>query len=287
MKINFLKTMFLAVLTIAFVSCSEDDERFDHNAEQGWVEFSGAVSSTSIGWSTTDLRLPIDVNVPVYKGGLNIAYTIEAVQGDYTSILTTGNNVFISPADERDSAGIDLAFANLNTLTTQVIFDVVLTNVDVPSVTVGIEADSNIRYRVSTPCPISPSTSFTGISAMTGGNEYADGGYAVVLTDLGSNQYSLDTSWGPNFVSLFCGGCVGLGNYIAPIIFSIDPLTFAVTVISGGEGTGAGNELDFPYVVGGSGTYDPCGDVLTLTLTQDLLTSGGVLVDVDVVLQGN
>jgi hypothetical protein len=284
---NIIKFALLLLLSVTF-SCSTSDGRFKDEPTSGWVEFDVSTPGTTISPVTTQLVLPVSVNVPVYPNGLNISYELQAVQGDFTQIVSTGNNIYLDPQDLDRDAEVVLDFQNIAGLPTVIIFDVVITGADADGVTVGIGDESITRYRVSTPCPILVTPGYTAVSSVYNATA-APNGYAVVATEVAGMDftYSLDTVWGPSFISTLCGGCVPSGNYKAPITFSINPTNFAITVLSGGEPAGSGNALDIPYVVGGTGSYDSCNNTLTFNLTQNLLTSGGVPGTARVVLQGN
>ena len=200
---NVLKIITVLTLSLfLFQGCNElDNSRFGSQPTTGWVEFQGS-GSTTISLLTTQLELPLEINVPIYQNGLNISYTLEAVQGDFSQIVTTGSNIFVDPADDLRQASVVLDFANLDQLTDVVVFDVVLTGVDVTGVNVGVDENSVTTFRVSTPCPIVVSSTYTGTSN-------GDTGYTVNLTDLGDNTYSIDTSWGLLWVDTLCGGCLG------------------------------------------------------------------------------
>jgi hypothetical protein len=284
---NIIKIIAILLLAVSF-SCSTSDGRFKDEPTSGWVEFNVATSGTTISPVTTQLVLPISVNVPVYTNGLNISYQLQAVQGDFSNIVTTGSNVYLDPSDYSRSAEIVLDFQNIAGLPDIIIFDVVITGVDADGVLVGIGEESITRYRVSTPCPIAISNTYTAVSSVYNATPAPNGYTVTAIAVAGADfTYSLDTVWGPAFISTLCGGCVTPGNYKGPITFSIDPTNFAVTVLNGGEPAGSGNTFDLPYTIAGSGSYDSCNNAITFNLTQTLLTSGGVPGTVRVVLQGN
>ncbi len=275
---NLLKIFGFVLLVITFNSCDDGVNSFSETPTDGWVEFSGSGSAT-ISLVTESLELPININVPVYSNGLNIGYSLEAVQGDFNQIVSTATSTFADPAADTRTAAIELNFSNLESLTDVVVFDVVLTSVDAQGVSVGIDETSLTRYRISTPCPIVTGSSYTG-TASSGGTLIQDG-YTANLTDLGNLTYSLDVSWGPLFVDTACGGCLGgVESYVAPITFTIDPGTFVITVLSGGEPSGVGNPFDIAYTMSGTGSYNSCDDIIELTVTESGIFTNSVTANV-------
>ncbi len=263
-----IKTFVLVTIAALLIySCDEEANSFSDDPTTGWVEFTGSGSAT-ISLITEELVLPIDVNVPVYPDGLNISYTLQPIQGDFSDIVSTDTSVFVDPFSGSRTASLTLHFSNLEALTNVVAFDVVLTSVDVLGVGIGVDENSLTTYRVSTPCPINLGTSYTGTSSS--GGALVQSGYSVNLTDLGNSTYSIDGSWGDLFVDTLCGGCIGgVSAYPGPLVFSIDPATFAITVISGGEPSGVGNPFDLAYTLTGTGTYNSCDDQIQLTITEN------------------
>ncbi|WP_418637867.1 hypothetical protein [Winogradskyella sp.] len=263
---KIIKLLPILLLVFAF-SCGDDDfsENFTtDDPTTGWVEFATPNAGTTISAATETLSLPVSLRVPVYKDGLNVSYTIQAVEGDYTSILTTDDTLTFTP-DPSGANGntrvksIDLHFENVADLTDLVVFDVVLTAVDVNGVSIGVDDESITSYRVSTPCPIIIADSYNvDVSALGG----AAPSHTVDFTLVGPNQYSLASTWGPNFVGWATGDDSFNGQYPYPgFIIVNDDLT--VDLIS-----------DDPLSPdGGTGTYDSCNDVFIITLTQGVFTT--------------
>lgn len=262
---NIFKNIFILTLGLLVLQgCdSGTDSRFQVDPTAGWVEFRGT-GSTTISLVTTQLELPLEINVPVYPNGLTVNYQLEAVQGDFSQIVSTGSSVFIPGENDFRAGSIVLDFFNLDQLTDVVAFDVVLTSAS-GGVGIGVDENSLTRYRVSTPCPIvlADGDTYTGVSG-------GDSGYTATLTDNGDGTFSFDTSFGPLFVDTVCGGCLGgTPSYPGPFTFSVDPATFDVTIISGGEPSGVGNPFDLAYTISGSGTYNSCDDIFELTVTEN------------------
>ena len=75
------------------------------------------------------------------------------------------------------------------------------------------------------------------------------------------NQYAVDSCWGSSFVADATGNPAYQGLFVYPGTLTINS-DMTVTVV-GGAG----------YATGGTGTYDPCSNVITLSLTQALFSS--------------
>lgn len=89
--------------------------------------------------------------------------------------------------------------------------------------------------------------------------------YTATLTPTGTpNEYSIDSAWGPNWVAWATGngGYSGLFIYPGTLIIGDD---YSVTII--------GAASDDWYATGGSGSYDPCTNEISYTLTQALFGS--------------
>ncbi|MFD2915500.1 hypothetical protein [Psychroserpens luteus] len=157
---NILKLLPIMLLVLTF-SCDDDDSssRFSNDPTSGWVEFGTLTAGTTITIITEELLIPVDIRVPVYQDGITISYELQAVEGDFSSIVTTGSSIvaepevidpFINPRIEQ----ISLVFNGVADLTETIVFDVVLTATDVYGVEIGLDENSITSYRISTPCPL-------------------------------------------------------------------------------------------------------------------------------------
>ncbi len=227
---NIFKIFPVLLLALAF-SCNESDSRFSgEDPTSGWVEFTS--SGTTISIITDVLEIPVQVNVPVYENGLNINYTLEPVQGDFSSIVTTDSSVYVDPSDIYRNAAVTLNFSGVADLSEIVIFDVVLTSVS-NGVNVGVDDSSITRFRISTPCPLD-------VDAMEGSYDVAE-----VFTS-GINQgLSLATVFGESY----------------QVDVTLDPTDVTQTrfILTNSPG------FDQWFVNGDTATLDTCNGTVTFT----------------------
>lgn len=261
-KIINILSIFLLVFTF---SCEDNDDGFTNDdPTTGWVEFATAGSGTTISGSVETLELPVSLRVPIYRDGLTVSYSIEAVEGDYSSILTTGNSLTFIPDNHTVNGSsnvksLELNFEGVDELTERIVFDVVLSAVDVDGVTIGVDDNSVTSYRISTPCLIEVSETYNVDVEALGGVAPS---HTVDFVEIGPNQFSLSSTWGPNFVGWATDDESFNGQYLYPgFVVVNDDLT--VDVIS-----------DDPLSPdGGSGTYDSCNDIFYITLTQGVFST--------------
>lgn len=275
---NIFKITLLLGFVIALQSCDSsdglNDGRFDANPESGWVDFDVNVASTTIAPSATEVVIPIEINAPVNAEDLVVNFSLEPVAGgDPSQVVTSSNRNVTIPANQLSSE-IVLTIGDIIPLISNGIiveFDVVLNTTNRASISVGLADDSQITsFRISTPCPIGimSGSMYTGTSVYVPAAFTAQDGYDATVTAVAGMDltYDIDTVWGPNYVNAVCGGCVNDGDYPGPVRISIDPATFNVTVISGGEPSGQGYAFDIAYTITGSGTYDSCNNSFILDL---------------------
>lgn len=257
---NTIKIVCVLLLVVAF-GCSESDGRFQDTPTSGWVSFTPPTASRTINSLTTEVKLPVSINVPKYPNGLNVSYTLQAVQGDYTSYVSASGNMYVEPVNDRfPFPTIDLTFSNLDNVGDLVIFDVVLQSVDQDGVTVGVDDSSITSYRITIPCTVDVGTVYnakvysTELGLDDTNNEAFD--YTANITQLTANSWNIDSAWGPSFVANLTGNPIYVGQFLYPA---------TLTLNSDGTVTAVGTSANRP---GGTGTYDPCADRFVLNLTQ-------------------
>jgi|GEM_PF-3657392 len=270
---NIFKYTLLAFLSLTMISCDEDatEGKFGDNPESGWVDFNVATSGTTLSAIATELIVPIQVNAPVNATDLTVNFTLEEILGGSpTQVISSSNRSVVIPGGSLD-ANIVLEVADLLPLISNGItveFDIVLATTNRGSVSVGLSDDSQVtRFRVSTPCPVdlTSGTVYSGSSSQAGSS--LQSGYPVTLTEVGPLTYTIDTSYGPNFVSILSGAAYD-GQFLGALTFTVDPLTGDITILQGGSTDGSDNQFGAAYTVTGSGSYDTCNDVFLFSLVQ-------------------
>lgn len=264
---KIIKLLPMLLLVLAF-SCEQDDDstRFYNETSTGWVEFATATSGTTVAPGSESLAIPVSLRVPVYADGISVNYTLQAVEGDFTSIVTTGSSLWFSP-EQAGTGGdprvksIELMFQNLDTVTSPIVFDVVLTSTSVNGVNIGVDEGSIVSYRVSTPCAVITSADYN-VDVIGPGGPTPSHTVALVPVAGTTNQFSVTSTWGPDFVGAATGNPAfnGMFPYSGIITINAD---LSVDVLS----------TDPDISSGGSGTYDSCNDVFLITMMQDLFTT--------------
>lgn len=268
---NILK-ITLMLLLVFTLGCEDDDSsRFRDEPSSGWVDFRSSTGTATIVLQATELEIPLNIKVPVFPNGLNIGYTLEPVSGNFAPYVNTSGNVYVSPDNLTRTASVLLEFEDLTQLQEQLIFDVVLTSVDAPGVTIGVDETSVTRFRVSTPCPSVYSANYNVDVTALGSTAPS---HSVALTPVAGtdNQFTVTSTWGPNFVGWATNNSGLNGQYLYSGTITVnDDLTVGVI----------GNDA---WATGGTGSYDPCLDQFTITLTQGLFTTSFT---VDIVMTPN
>lgn len=167
MKNNIVKYLLAFSLVFFFTACEESTNDIgNERPDNGWVEFETA--STTIAVPLNSATIPLDIQVPVYRNGLNISYRLEPVEGDYTQFVTNSANgsIYVDPSDYSRTAGVDLNLQGLDLdRSFNTVFKIVITGVDVAGVKIGIDADSNREHLVTFPpyvAPLVPNEFFLG-----------------------------------------------------------------------------------------------------------------------------
>lgn len=87
--------------------------------------------------------------------------------------------------------------------------------------------------------------------------------HTATLTPISGNTYAIDSAWGPNLVATLTGNASLQGQYLYAGTLTINS-DFTVTIVGSPSST---------WATGGSGTYNPCTNVITYVLTQALFTN--------------
>ena len=272
---NIYKLLFLVVL-FTVVSCeNEDDPRFQPNTETGWVEFTSAATTT--GQTSSMVSIPLSIRVPVYPNGIEIAYSITSIEGDFTQFVSGSSGVIsVDPENENRVTSLDIPLANMEVgrgFSTS--FEITLQSVTPSSVTLGLDENAVTVHTVTIPCSnpdILPATYFVGdymledVEARIGpGNGTTNFSPGVVTVSLGANPNDrvfsspLLGGFRPNPVEITItfspDDYVGLGGTFGP---------------SPGISCGGPAYVYAPAAAADSTPWDICNDqAITIVYTED------------------
>lgn len=278
------KSIYICFLSVSFMflSCDMNDKnegRFEPDPNSGWVQFNtelieedyGTPATVIYGANTSQIVLPIELNVPINAEGTDVNYTITDINGTSASIITQRSgtvNVFKNAAGEVTLDGNIVIDINDSGLDSTVEFDVTITGTNRPNVVAGLPDPSNpatIRVKV---CPFNVGLTYNATAVASTGFEGPEFVQTLVPVAGTTNQFTVETVWGTTFFPCFIGNC----NNVAairrwPAILTINQTDFSVTV--------TGNDPAFPNRYPQSvGTYDPCTDTFNIPeLKQAVLTS--------------
>ena len=251
----------------AFASCEVDTEIDTPTyGDSSWIQFENETASVT---EANTLSIPVVLAASSNSSGVLVNFTVASDASDRFSITQSGS--FEIPAGEFSGnieiVPVDDSVVNGNT-------DVVITlsNTDIG---VGL-AGEGVRFHQATitvvddDCLPAPSTSYSASVRAFNDNAPA---YEATLTLVAgtTNEYDIDSAWGPDFVGWATGDPSYNGAFVYParIIINSD---LTISIVGSG------------YASGGSGTYDSCGDIFSFTITQALFSSPFT---VDVVLTAN
>lgn len=270
---KIIKLIPILLLVLALGCESDDsDNRFSSDPTSGWVEFSTTAPGETITIITEELLVPVSIRVPIFEDGITVNYSIEAVEGDFNSILTTGSSVFL-PATVAGSNGspfivnIPLSFSGVSDLEEVVVFDVVLVSTSINGIDLGLDDNSITRYRISTPCPIDLET-FVGtytVEEMFTGPPNAPNGLSFFFGE----TYQLELSVNPDDVTetqMIMSNSIGFSPYIGEgTVMTFDTCNFSVSfdpeapILRPGTG-------DYPFAVISS-SYDDVAKIIQVNGT--------------------
>ncbi|MEY8847791.1 hypothetical protein AB9K26_03195 [Psychroserpens sp. XS_ASV72] len=272
---NIIK--IIPILLLVFVvGCDQSDSRFRDDPTSGWVEFFTAATTT--GQTASSVTIPVEINVPVYENGLNITYTITAVEGDFTQFVSSsGGTLFVDPTVINRSASITIPLMNMdlgrNFVTS---FDVTITDVNVNTVGIGVDDSSVTAHRVTIPCSnpdVLPADYFVGdymiadVAATIGpGNGTSNMAPGTVTLTVDPNNPNVRLFSSP-MVPAFTGGT----PFSASLSFSEDDYVTLGGYIGLGISCNGADEYGFTGAAAAdSGPWDVCNDqTITIQYTED------------------
>jgi hypothetical protein len=258
----------IAILLITFTSCESDGE-IDSPSYEGtsWIQFeSEAVSVTE----ANTINIPVLLASSDNTSGTTVNFTVSSQASDRFNITQNGSVQI--PAGEF-SANIELIPVDDNMVNGDAEITISLSNtgVGIGLGGEGVRFHNTVVTLVDDDCVPTPSASYT--ASVRAFNDDAPS-YTATLTPVPgtTDQYAIDSAWGPDFVGWATGDPSFNGSFPYPATIRINAdLTIDVIGAAG-------------YATGGTGTYDSCGDVFTFTLTQGLFSTDFT---VDVTLNAN
>ncbi len=275
---NIINTigLFIIIMT-CLTSCDEENEHVPVDVSSGWIQIpdSSPANIRIVQGTETEITVGVNIQVPSTDRDLTIGYRLVPVSGSDPNTIFSNNGSIVAPAGltswsgPDNNTGIDYKYLgpitfNLNelpALTENMVFDVLLTSTDSDKISVGIPGEQSRLTQRVTICFQNIPLSYTGdafipeIDIMPGTLPP----YQVTLTSVDCGVWSLDTTWGQDFVSILTAGQVPPGSFPYPSILTLNSDTNTVTITSS-EG----------YATGGSGIYDPATGDISLRLRQAL-----------------
>lgn len=275
------KVLILSVLLMLglFSSCSDnDDSRFNKDSQSGWVQFQNSTSINTMFVSGETISIPVVLKAPVNTSGLEVIYSITNVVGNATDVISADYEVSFDKATSTSNIVLTMLGTSLpNTVE----FDLTLTSVSRPNVTVGIvDGAVNLKPIVKRIkiCSNEYTTNYSGASTATIAGAPTYDGWSPIMTPVSgsSNSFQFNTLWGSGLVPLLTGD-PSTNVFLYPGILTINSNN-TVTIVGINAPTSPNR---YP---GGVGTYDPCTKVIKYRLNQGLFTNP---FQVDVVLTPN
>ena len=272
MKKYFLKITTVFLLVGLLSSCEEKEVIYD--GEEVVALFSTNFSQLNVlevGGGTA--------NIPVTVS--NVSSTAREIVLSVDDAATTATDdqytidqaTLVIPANSYD--GVIKVSSNFESLPENTSVTLSLDLIEVGDSSINIDkAKSSFTLVIKRSCPFdiaSVGTSFIGTSSV---DDELISTFIPVVTKSGSDPrvFTFNTLWGTNFVGDITGNPGYNGQYLyAGTIRINDDLTLTIT--------GSGSSTP-----GGVGTYDPCNETFSYTLTQGLFQDP---FEVDVVLYPN
>jgi hypothetical protein len=274
-----IKNIILLILSVFILgSCEDGVNSFSEQPTVGWVEF--ASSQTSTGQTSTSVDVPLTINVPVYANGLNIAYNIVGVEGDFTNFVTTSSGtVYADPEAYTRTATLELSLVNMEAGRDFVTsFDIVLSTVDEAGVQIGVDESSIVSHRVTIPCSnpeVLPSDYFVGEYVLADLNAVLGPGNGTENFASGTYTLTIDAS-NPNIRRFDCAILPAFNPALQPIAltFTLDNVVSLGNVFSGIGCTAP--EYIYADAGAANSSWDVCNDqFITINYTEDVNASCG------------
>jgi len=249
----------IVILTLVAFFAASCDDSVDPETFTGphFTAFTDPASSINLSETSTDaFVLPVSIS-EAQSSAVTIDYTVTNVAGT----ATAGVDYTIAESSIVIPAGEFLGQLTINTIDNATFdgedgrsFVIELTS-NTAGLDLGLAEESSFKKTVTIiddDCPVETSSTYAG-SGMAFGSAIPD--WTVTATPVAgtTDQFRVDSGWGPNFVGWATGdpGFNGLFVY-----------TGVITVNPDGTATFTGDD---GWATGGTGSYDPCGDIFSFT----------------------
>ena len=266
-----LKYLFSISLVFAFIlfSCEDNGEDFNPNPDSGWIQFQDGLVSSAVVIGES-ISVPFELNTISNSNGVTVSFALEDVTGTAASSLgvadvflpqgeLSGNAVVTVPSsiDLADISTVRLSFSNTSNDALQI----------------GLSDDSKpITYDFDILCTFNVLDSYDAFIVsedlgVTKDDQIyfgVDLSYTATFSETsdGSNIWSVNSLWGPDFVYAMTG---------SPF-YSNNP-TFAangyIEIESNGNITAQGTQ----EYVQGSGVYNSCTNSFVIDMTESLFSN--------------
>ncbi len=267
---KYIKYIASVALVLGFLSSCEED-LLVYDTDSGFVQVES--TSASIAEDGGAVTAKVLVGSGKNDSGVTVNFNVTVDGGDasrYT--ISPANGVLEIPAGSFEGEITVTAIDNLNADG-----DVVLT-IDLAestSIPIGVGGEGKLNTQsvltiIDNDCPTMIADSYA-VRVLAFGDEAPSHNVEMVPVTGTTNQFTVASTWGPNFVGWATGdsGFNGRFLYSATITINDD---FTVDVV--------GNDA---WATGGTGTYASCPDEFTFTVTQGLFTNPFT---VDIIMTG-
>jgi len=246
-------------------SCEEDLVVYD--AGEGFI--SNEVSSATTPEDGDAISTTISLGTDMNASGTSVNFDVIIESGDASRFtITPSNGVLEIPAGEFSGDIVVEPIDNIDA-DGNVVIRVELSEsnaLPVGTAGLGLERTTTVFTITDNDCPTEISEKY-GVEVFALGGEAPSHTVELISVDGSDNQWTVVSSWGPEFVAWATGdpGFSGSFPYSGTIVLNDD---FTVDFIG-----------DDAWATGGTGTYSACDDQFSITLTQALF-SGDFTVDI-------
>ena len=219
---NKFLLLFSLVISLVFTSC-EEQENVMYTSEKGFVQFK-AESSSLFEDATAPVKISVQYggSIESNTNGIDVKFDVSTLDAS-RFIITPSNGTLTIPAGEA-SANIEIMPIDNIISDGNLAIDITLSKENIKGIGIGGEALKNISYSltiVDNDCPTAISAKYKA-KVFAFGEEAPSHEVELVLVAGTSNQYSVVTLWGPNFVGWATGSSSYNGQYLYPATITLN-----------------------------------------------------------------